>query len=88
MAVVVPDTDVLPVFAKSGLGLDSMTLAELCESDKVKRAIMEGMAKSAKEFQLKGFEQVRTPAAECQMILTEVVVVNVTSALGYVDPWS
>ncbi|XP_067936830.1 long-chain-fatty-acid--CoA ligase 5-like [Watersipora subatra] len=59
VAIVVPDEETLPDYAKSKLGLDSTDMVELCASDDVKSAIMTGMAKVAKESNLKGFEQVK-----------------------------
>ena len=53
-----PDEEALPDYAKRELGLDMTDMAELCKNEKVKSAIMEGMAKAAKISHLNGFEQV------------------------------
>ena len=54
----VPDAEVLPGYAKSELGLNITDMTELCSNDKVKQAIIKGMATAAKTFNIKGFEQV------------------------------
>ncbi|XP_014870225.1 long-chain-fatty-acid--CoA ligase 5-like [Poecilia latipinna] len=57
VAIVVPDADVLPGFAKS-LGIQG-SIEELCKSTEVKKAIITDMTKLGREAGLKSFEQVK-----------------------------
>ncbi|KAL7372409.1 hypothetical protein ABVT39_015698 [Epinephelus coioides] len=57
IAIVVPDPDVLPGFAKD-LGCQG-SMEELCEKTEVKKAILSDMIKLGKEAGLKSFEQVK-----------------------------
>ncbi|XP_014848567.1 PREDICTED: long-chain-fatty-acid--CoA ligase 5 [Poecilia mexicana] len=57
VAIVVPDADVLPGFAKS-LGIQG-SIEELCKSTEVKKAIIADMTKLGREAGLKSFEQVK-----------------------------
>ncbi|XP_041672361.1 long-chain-fatty-acid--CoA ligase 5 [Cheilinus undulatus] len=57
VAIVVPDPDVLPGFAKN-LGL-SGSMEELCKNKELKKAILSDMTKLGKEAGLKSFEQVK-----------------------------
>uniref|UniRef100_A0A3B3UTX7 long-chain-fatty-acid--CoA ligase n=1 Tax=Poecilia latipinna TaxID=48699 RepID=A0A3B3UTX7_9TELE len=57
VAIVVPDADVLPGFAKS-LGIQG-SIEELCKSTVVKKAIITDMTKLGREAGLKSFEQVK-----------------------------
>ncbi|KAF6732466.1 Long-chain-fatty-acid--CoA ligase 1 [Oryzias melastigma] len=59
VAIVVPDADVLPSFAKK-LGLQG-SIEELCKNLEVKKAIISNMTKLGREAGLKSFEQVRSP---------------------------
>ena len=54
----VPDAETLPAYASSTLGLNISDIEELCQQKEVKAAVMKGMANSARNFNLKGFEQV------------------------------
>uniref|UniRef100_A0A3P8VP48 Long-chain-fatty-acid--CoA ligase n=1 Tax=Cynoglossus semilaevis TaxID=244447 RepID=A0A3P8VP48_CYNSE len=57
VAVVVPDPDVLPDFAKS-LGCQG-SIEELCKRTEIKKAILSDMTKLGREAGLKSFEQVK-----------------------------
>ncbi|XP_044034656.1 long-chain-fatty-acid--CoA ligase 5 [Siniperca chuatsi] len=57
VAVVVPDPEVLPGFAKN-LGCQG-SIEELCKNTEIKRAILSDMTKLGKEAGLKSFEQVK-----------------------------
>ncbi|XP_043958264.1 long-chain-fatty-acid--CoA ligase 5 [Gambusia affinis] len=57
IAIVVPDADVLPGFAKS-LGIQG-SIEELCKNTEVKKAIITDMTKLGREAGLKSFEQVK-----------------------------
>ncbi|XP_017294320.1 long-chain-fatty-acid--CoA ligase 5 [Kryptolebias marmoratus] len=57
VAVVVPDADVLPSFAKS-LGIQG-SIEELCKNTEIKKAIISDMTKLGREAGLKSFEQVK-----------------------------
>ncbi|KAM8889793.1 long-chain-fatty-acid--CoA ligase 5 [Synchiropus picturatus] len=57
VAIVVPDSEVLPEFAK-GLGCYG-TFEELCKNKEVKKAILTDMIRLGKESGLKSFEQVK-----------------------------
>ncbi|KAF7203979.1 long-chain-fatty-acid--CoA ligase 5 [Nothobranchius furzeri] len=57
IAIVVPDADVLPGFAKI-LGIQG-SFEELCKNTKIKTAIISDMIKLGKEAGLKSFEQVK-----------------------------
>uniref|UniRef100_UPI003AB0534E long-chain-fatty-acid--CoA ligase 5 isoform X1 n=1 Tax=Centroberyx gerrardi TaxID=166262 RepID=UPI003AB0534E len=57
VAIVVPDPEVVPSFAKK-LGLQG-SLEELCKNMGVKKAILSDMTKLGKEAGLKSFEQVK-----------------------------
>uniref|UniRef100_A0A3P9P4V2 long-chain-fatty-acid--CoA ligase n=1 Tax=Poecilia reticulata TaxID=8081 RepID=A0A3P9P4V2_POERE len=57
VAIVVPDADVLPGFAKS-LGIQG-SIEELCKNTVVKKAIITDMTKLGREAGLKSFEQVK-----------------------------
>lgn len=58
VAVVVPDSDVLPSFAAK-LGVKG-SFEELCQNQAVKEAILQDMQKLGKESGLKSFEQVKS----------------------------
>uniref|UniRef100_A0A3B5L2L4 Arachidonate--CoA ligase n=1 Tax=Xiphophorus couchianus TaxID=32473 RepID=A0A3B5L2L4_9TELE len=57
VAIVVPDADVLPGFAKS-LGIQG-AIEELCKNTEIKKAIVTDMTKLGREAGLKSFEQVK-----------------------------
>ncbi|XP_013888177.1 long-chain-fatty-acid--CoA ligase 5 [Austrofundulus limnaeus] len=57
VAVVVPDADVLPGFAKR-LGIQG-SIEELCKNTEIKKAVISDMTKLGKEAGLKSFEQVK-----------------------------
>ncbi|KAM4526042.1 long-chain-fatty-acid--CoA ligase 5 isoform 2-T2 [Fundulus diaphanus] len=57
VAIVVPDADVLPGFAKS-LGIQG-SIEELCKNTEIKKAIITDMTKLGRESGLKSFEQVK-----------------------------
>ncbi|XP_028423758.1 long-chain-fatty-acid--CoA ligase 5 [Perca flavescens] len=57
IAIVVPDHDVLPGFAKN-LGCQG-SFEELCKNTEIKRAILSDLIKLGKEAGLKSFEQVK-----------------------------
>ncbi|XP_076615874.1 long-chain-fatty-acid--CoA ligase 5 isoform X2 [Chaetodon auriga] len=57
IAIVVPDPDVLPGFAKD-LGFQG-SIEELCKNTEIKKAILSDMTKLGKEAGLKSFEQVK-----------------------------
>ncbi|XP_054898857.1 long-chain-fatty-acid--CoA ligase 5 [Poeciliopsis prolifica] len=57
VAIVVPDADVLPGFAKS-LGIQG-SIEELCKNTEIKKAIITDMTKLGREAGLKSFEQVK-----------------------------
>ncbi|KAM9425795.1 long-chain-fatty-acid--CoA ligase 5 [Pholidichthys leucotaenia] len=57
VAIIVPDPDVLPGFAKN-LGFQG-SFEELCKIPEIKRAIISDMTKLGKEAGLKSFEQVK-----------------------------
>ncbi|KAK5603518.1 Long-chain-fatty-acid--CoA ligase 5 [Crenichthys baileyi] len=57
VAVVVPDADTLPDFAKS-LGIQG-SIEELCKNTEIKKAIITDMTKLGREAGLKSFEQVK-----------------------------
>lgn len=58
VAVVVPDPDFLPSWAKRTLGLEG-TYQELCDTAEVQAAILEDLTRLGKEGGLKSFEQVK-----------------------------
>ncbi|XP_053524399.1 long-chain-fatty-acid--CoA ligase 5 isoform X2 [Artibeus jamaicensis] len=58
VAVVVPDSDVLPSFAAK-LGVKG-SFEELCQNQAIKEAILQDMQKLGKESGLKSFEQVKS----------------------------
>uniref|UniRef100_A0A8D0ABC0 Arachidonate--CoA ligase n=1 Tax=Sander lucioperca TaxID=283035 RepID=A0A8D0ABC0_SANLU len=57
IAIIVPDPDVLPGFAKN-LGCQG-SFEELCKNTEIKRAILSDLTKLGKEAGLKSFEQVK-----------------------------
>ncbi|XP_041818012.1 long-chain-fatty-acid--CoA ligase 5 isoform X1 [Chelmon rostratus] len=57
VAIVVPDPDVLPDFAKD-LGCQG-SIEELCKNTEIKKAVLSDMTKLGKEAGLKSFEQVK-----------------------------
>ncbi|KAM6897660.1 long-chain-fatty-acid--CoA ligase 5 [Xenentodon cancila] len=57
VAIVVPDAEVLPGFAKK-LGIQG-SIEELCKNPEIKKAIISDMTKLGKEAGLKSFEQVK-----------------------------
>ncbi|KAF1373602.1 hypothetical protein PFLUV_G00240600 [Perca fluviatilis] len=57
IAIVVPDPDILPGFAKN-LGCQG-SFEELCKNTEIKRAILSDLIKLGKETGLKSFEQVK-----------------------------
>ncbi|GLD60081.1 long-chain-fatty-acid--CoA ligase 5 [Lates japonicus] len=57
VAIVVPDPEVLPGFAKS-LGCQG-SIEDLCKNTEIKKAILSDMIKLGKEIGLKSFEQVK-----------------------------
>nr|XP_046233496.1 long-chain-fatty-acid--CoA ligase 5 [Scatophagus argus]XP_046233498.1 long-chain-fatty-acid--CoA ligase 5 [Scatophagus argus] len=57
VAIVVPDPEVLPGFAKN-LGCQG-SIEELCKNTEIKKAILSDMTKLGKEAGLKSFEQVK-----------------------------
>ncbi|XP_075950207.1 long-chain-fatty-acid--CoA ligase 5 [Anarhichas minor] len=57
IAIVVPDTEVLPGLAKS-LGCQG-SIEELCKNKEIKKAILSDLTKLGKEAGLKSFEQVK-----------------------------
>lgn len=57
VAIVVPDAQVLPRFAKN-LGMED-SIENLCKNMKIKKAILSDMTKLGKEAGLKSFEQVK-----------------------------
>nr|XP_006630030.1 PREDICTED: long-chain-fatty-acid--CoA ligase 1 [Lepisosteus oculatus] len=65
VAIVVPDPDVLPSWARKR-GVEG-SYADLCKSKEVKGAILEDMVKRGKEAGLKSFEQVRDIALHPEM---------------------
>ncbi|XP_078080485.1 long-chain-fatty-acid--CoA ligase 5 [Mustelus asterias] len=69
VAVVVPDTEVLPEFAASK-GLKG-SLQELCKNPEVTKIILEDMVKLGKEAGLKSFEQVKDVYLHTEMFTVE-----------------
>ena len=69
----VPDADVLPTYASTNLGLNTTDMQQLCRNEKVKAAIMESMVKAAKEFGLKGFEQVTNISTHVNIIYSHII---------------
>ncbi|MBN3319720.1 ACSL1 ligase, partial [Atractosteus spatula] len=65
VAIVVPDPDVLPSWARKR-GVEG-SYVDLCKSKEVKSAILEDMLKRGKEAGLKSFEQVRDIALHPEM---------------------
>uniref|UniRef100_A0A672N4V5 Uncharacterized protein n=1 Tax=Sinocyclocheilus grahami TaxID=75366 RepID=A0A672N4V5_SINGR len=59
VAIIVPDPDFLPGWAKKR-GIEG-SYEELCKNKEVKKAILEDIVKLGKESGLKSFEQVSTP---------------------------
>ncbi|KAM4714933.1 long-chain-fatty-acid--CoA ligase 5 [Anableps anableps] len=57
VAIVVPDADILPGFAKS-LGIQG-SIEELCKNTEIKKAIITDLTKVGREAGLKSFEQVK-----------------------------
>ncbi|XP_066488785.1 long-chain-fatty-acid--CoA ligase 1 isoform X2 [Tiliqua scincoides] len=69
IAIVVPDPEVLPGWAKKkGLG---GSYEELCKNKDLKKCILEDLLKVGKEFGLKSFEQVRAIALQPEMFSIE-----------------
>uniref|UniRef100_A0A3B3BGB6 Long-chain-fatty-acid--CoA ligase n=1 Tax=Oryzias melastigma TaxID=30732 RepID=A0A3B3BGB6_ORYME len=69
VAIVVPDADVLPSFAKK-LGLQG-SIEELCKNLEVKKAIISDMTKLGREAGLKSFEQVKDVYLHPEMFTIE-----------------
>lgn len=58
VAIVIPDAEVLVGWAKAELN-NNASLADLCDSQAVKKAILEDITRLGVEAKLKGFEQVK-----------------------------
>ncbi|CAD5227713.1 unnamed protein product [Bursaphelenchus xylophilus] len=59
IAIIVPDSDVLPKEAEQTLGMTGFSMAELCANRDVKKMILDDMLKIGKESGLFSFEQVK-----------------------------
>lgn len=70
VAVVVPDQDYLPSWAKRTLGLEA-SYQELCAKPEVKAAILEDLTRLGKEGGLKSFEQVKAIGIHTEMFSIE-----------------
>uniref|UniRef100_A0A3P9IPM6 Long-chain-fatty-acid--CoA ligase n=1 Tax=Oryzias latipes TaxID=8090 RepID=A0A3P9IPM6_ORYLA len=69
VAIVVPDADVLPGFAKK-LGHQG-SIEELCKNSEIKKAIISDMTKLGREAGLKSFEQVKDVYLHPEMFTIE-----------------
>ncbi|XP_076025837.1 long-chain-fatty-acid--CoA ligase 1-like [Genypterus blacodes] len=66
VAVVVPDPDFLPAWAKKTLGLQG-SYQELCDREDVKAAVLQDLVQLGKEAGLKSFEQVKAICIHTEM---------------------
>lgn len=71
VGIIVPDQDVLKVWAAAQSGLSGKSFEELCRSEEVKKFILAQIAQHGKAHDLKGFENVKSIHLESEPFSVE-----------------